>query len=100
MELIRIDTLGKLRQACYGLSGWCLDCSALYWKVTPPARAPSAQFDIDLDRLIAERGAHQAWSAKMPLVPCPRCGSKRVELRVAAPDRRAGRFVRPTVRAI
>ena len=92
--MIVIDTLGRTREHCYGLFGWCLDCSAQYWKFQRPARAPRALFDIDVDKLIAERGADHPWSNKMPPVPCPRCGSRRIEIRVEAPDRIDGHFLR------
>lgn len=52
----------------------------------PAEQRGRAAFDIDLDRLIAERGA-DATCIGMPPVPCPRCGSRRTEYRVLAPSK-------------
>lgn len=70
MEMIRIDTLSRIRAPCYGLFGWRVDCSARYWDYHPPCNAPSASFDIDVDKLVAERGEDHPWSHRMPPVPC------------------------------
>lgn len=63
------ETLGCLRQQRLGLFGWCSDCAALYRKDVPAAQRVVASFDIDLGKLIAERGA-DATCVRMPPVPC------------------------------
>jgi hypothetical protein len=82
---IAIDTLGKLRARGYGLWGSSLDCASLYYK-NPAASLPqiSSTFDIDLDALIAERGA-DAPLIRMTPVLCPRCSGRRTEIRISVP---------------
>jgi len=87
--MIVIDSLGAAQRHGYGLFGWCDDCSAKNRKDTPPGRRVPAAFDIDLERLIAQRGANR-WITNMGPVPCPRCASMRTELRVTAPEMGAG----------
>jgi hypothetical protein len=76
-----LDTLGKLHERGYGMFGTCLDCTRLYSMDAPADQRISAHFDIDLGKLIAERGA-AADCVRMPPVPCPRCGSDRTEYRI------------------
>jgi hypothetical protein len=78
---IVLDALGKLHERGYGLFGACLDCSRLYRMDAPAKQRISAHFDIDLGKLIEERGA-DATCICMPPVPCPRCGSDRTEYRI------------------
>jgi hypothetical protein len=83
---IAIDTLGKLRARGYGLWGSCLDCAALYRKDVPAEERISSSFDIDLDELIAERGA-DASCIRMAPVLCPGCGGRQTECRIRVPGR-------------
>ena len=46
----------------------------------------SSNFDIDLARLIAERGAAMSIIGMLP-VACPRCGGRRTEIRITTPSR-------------
>lgn len=78
---IVLDTLGKLRSHGYGMFGTCLDCSRLYRMDAPAEQRISAHFDIDLGKLIEERGA-DADCIHMAPVPCPRCGSDHTEHRI------------------
>ncbi len=80
---IDIDTLGYLQRYGRSLFGWCNDCAAPYRKDIPAGRRVVALFDIDLDKLIAERGA-DATCIRMPPVPCPRCGGRRTVYRITA----------------
>jgi hypothetical protein len=51
MEMIALDTLGKLHQHGHGLFGWCSDCGSpsRYWSDVGVRRTPKpASFDIDL----------------------------------------------------
>ncbi len=75
------ETLGCLRQQRYNLFGWCSDCAALYRKDMPPGQRVRASFDIDLEKLIAERGA-DATCIRMPPIPCPRCSGRQTEYRI------------------
>jgi hypothetical protein len=84
---IALDTLGKLRARGNGLWGSCLDCAALYRKDLPAEMQISSSFDINLDRLIAERGADST-CIRMAPVPCPRCGGRRTEYRISVPGER------------
>ena len=76
-----LDTLGKLHERGYGMFGTCLDCSRLYRMDAPADQRISAFFDIDLGKLIEERGAASSCIRMVP-VPCPRCGSKWTEYRI------------------
>jgi hypothetical protein len=78
---ITLHTLGKLHERGYGMFGTCLDCASLYRMDAPAEKRISAHFDIDLRKLIAERGAY-ADCIHRPAVPCPRCGSDRTECRI------------------
>ncbi len=78
------ETLGCLRRHGFSLFGWCGDCADLYRMDMPAQQRPMAFFDIDLGRLIAERGADATY-IRMPPVPCPRCGSRRTEYRILPP---------------
>ena len=58
MEMIALDTLGRLHHHGHGLFGWCSDCGSpsRYWHDVKARRAPKpAMFDIDLAELIRER---------------------------------------------
>jgi hypothetical protein len=78
---IILDTLGKLHERGYGMFGTCLDCARLYRMDAPAKERISACFDIDLEKLIGERGA-DATCIRMPPIHCPRCGSDRTEYRI------------------
>ncbi|HWI26884.1 MAG TPA: hypothetical protein VN668_07925 [Stellaceae bacterium] len=82
--MIVLDTLGKLRADGFGLFGCCHDCDALYRKGDP--HPIGGNFDIDLDKLIAERGP-DATCIRMVTPPCPRCGSRRTGYRITAPTK-------------
>jgi hypothetical protein len=69
---IILDTLGKLHARGYGMFGTCLHCARLYRMDVPAEEQISACFDIDLGKLIEERGAN-ADCIRMPPVRCPRC---------------------------
>lgn len=59
MEMIAIDTLGKLHHHGHGMVGWCSDCGSpsRYWNDVKARRAPkAAMFDIVLAALIRDRG--------------------------------------------
>jgi hypothetical protein len=52
MEMIVLDTLGKLWQHGHGMFGWCSDCGSpsRYWQDVKARRAPRpASFNIDLE---------------------------------------------------
>lgn len=78
-----LDTIGKLHERGFGMFGWCDDCAALYRKDQPAELRPPAAFDIDLGRLIAERGEASPVTNMAP-VPCPRCASRRTSIRIFA----------------
>jgi hypothetical protein len=87
--MIALDTLGALHRHGHGLFGWCGNCGAAsrYWAEVKARRTPQrAQFDIDLPALIRERGADSPVMTMEP-VSCPRCGSKKVEMRVTTPTK-------------
>ena len=87
MEMIALDTLGKLYQHGHGMFGWCSECGSpsRYWDDVRARRAPDpAMFDIDLGALIRERG-RECLVVGLGRVPCPRCGSTNTETRVTAP---------------
>jgi len=84
MPTTRLDTLGRLYATGHGLFGSCNDCAKLYRMADPPERRISSNFDIDLAKLIAERGAATS-CIRMEPVPCPRCGSRQTECRITTP---------------
>jgi hypothetical protein len=75
---IVLDTLGKRG---YGMFGTCLDCVRLYRMDAPAEQRVSSYFDIDLAKLVAERGAASS-CIRMAPIPCPRCGGRRTECRI------------------
>jgi hypothetical protein len=86
----------------YRLFGSCCDCAKLYRMDAPPQERISSTFDIDLDKLIEERGAGTPCVRIAP-VPCPRCGSRRTEIsdrdaRLVT-DQRCRRAYRPDARS-
>jgi hypothetical protein len=83
---IVIATLGQLRAHQHGLFGYCNDCGDKYGMDVPAERRRGGLFDIDLDALIAERGA-DCRIVGLPPVPCPRCGSTSSATRITAPSR-------------
>jgi hypothetical protein len=83
---IAIDNLGKLRERGYGLWGSCLDCAALYRTDLPAGQGVSSSFEIDLDRLIAERGADST-CIRMAAVACARCGGRRTDYGIRVPGK-------------
>ena len=87
MEMIALDTLGKLHHHGHGIFGWCSECGSpsRYWADVKARRAPKpAMFDIDLAELIRARG-EGCLVVGLGRVPCPRCGSSNTETRVTAP---------------
>jgi predicted nucleic-acid-binding Zn-ribbon protein len=95
MEMIALDRLGKLHQYGHGLFGWCSDCGSpsRYWEDVRATRMPrSALFDIDLSALIRERGENSPIVGMAP-ARCPRCGSRRTEVRILPPQTGAGDVV-------
>jgi len=84
MPTTTLDTLGRLHATGHGLFGSCIDCAKLYRMDTPAEQRVSSNFDIDLAKLIAERGA-AASCIRMAPVPCPRCGGLRTECRITTP---------------
>ncbi len=80
---VPIDTLGKLVDRGRRLFGSCLDCARRYDPKLGP-RNPPSQFDIGLAGLIAERGRNFL-IVGMLLLPYPRCGSGRTEIRLRPP---------------
>jgi hypothetical protein len=80
---VPLDTLGKLADRRHRLFGSCPDCARSYRMALGPANQPS-QFDIDIAALIAERG-RDCLIVGMAPVPCPRCGSRRTEIRILPP---------------
>ncbi|HEV2549592.1 MAG TPA: hypothetical protein VGU20_19910 [Stellaceae bacterium] len=89
MEMIVLDTLGKLHRHGHGLFGWCFECGSpsRYWEDVRARRAPKAAiFDIDLQALIGKRGEQAAVVGLAP-ISCPRCGSRKTETRITAPHR-------------
>jgi hypothetical protein len=81
--MIVLDTIGKLHARGYGIFGTCIGCAARYRMDAPPGACVS-NFDIDLEALIAERGAATSIIGMVP-VACPRCGGLRTEIRVITP---------------
>jgi hypothetical protein len=80
---ITIDTIGKLHACRHTLFAFCGDCANLYRKDRTPHNPPSS-WTVDITALIAERGADSPLIRMAP-VPCPYCGGRRVEFRVAGP---------------
>jgi hypothetical protein len=92
MEMIALDTLGKLYHHGHGMFGWCSDCGSpsRYWEDVGVRRTPKpASFDIDLKALIGERGKDNPVVGLEP-IPCPRCGSRKTETRVTTPAKPMG----------
>ena len=85
MQMIVLDTIGKLDRHGHGMFGWCGRCATLYRPERGPSNPP-ASFDIDLPALIAERGADHAVIGMAP-VPCRYCGSRETETRVLGPTK-------------
>jgi hypothetical protein len=83
---IHLDTLGRLRAHRHGLFGYCLACDERHRNPVPGEQRIGGIFAIDLDALIAERGA-DASCIRMAPIPCPRCGSRQTEYRIIAPAR-------------
>jgi hypothetical protein len=67
---IVLDTLGKLLERGYGMFGTCLDCVRLYRMDASAEQQISSYFDIDLAKLVAERGAASA-CIRMEPAPAP-----------------------------
>jgi predicted nucleic-acid-binding Zn-ribbon protein len=87
MEMLVLDTLGKLYHHGHGLFGWCSECGSAsrYWDDVRARRTPkSPMFNIDLAALIHERGK-DCLVVELAPVACPRCGSTNTEMRVTAP---------------
>jgi hypothetical protein len=85
---VPLDTLGKLADRGFRLFGSCLDCARRYDPKLGPLRPPS-YYDIDLAKLVAERG-RDCLIFDMDPVPCPRCGSRRTEIRLLPPQNGSG----------
>jgi hypothetical protein len=83
---IVLDTLGKLLERGYGMFGTCLDCVRLY-RMDAPAEQRISDFDIDLAKLVAERGAASS-CIQMEPVPCRRCRHLNTECRITTPPYR------------
>ena len=94
MPMISVDTLGHLHARGYGLFGSCNDCAKLYRMDAPPEQRINSNFDIDLAKLIEERGAATS-CVRMAPVPCPRCGGLRTG---CGSRRRSRRFTAPPMR--
>jgi hypothetical protein len=90
---VPLDTLGKLADRGFRLFGSCLDCSRRYDPKLGPLSPPSS-FDIDLGALVAERG-RECEIVGMPPVPCPRCATRRTEIRLLPPNTGSGDVVNP-----
>jgi len=73
MEMIVLDTLGKLAGRGWSISGWCTDCALRYRRDLPPGQNVPSGFSIDLRQLIAERGAGTKIVGMKP-PRCPQCG--------------------------
>jgi hypothetical protein len=86
---IVLDTLGKLHERGHGMFGVRLDCASLYRMDVPAAQRISAEFDIDLRKLVEKYGA-DANCIRMPPVRCPRCGGDHTECRITTGHRGYG----------
>jgi hypothetical protein len=84
MPTTTLDTLGPLYATGHGLFGSCTDCAKLYRMDAPPEQRISSNFDIDLAKLVAERGADCS-IIRMEPVSCPKCGSLLTECRITTP---------------
>jgi len=84
MPTTTLDTLGRLYATGHGLFGFCTDCAKLYRMADPPERCVPSNFDVDLAKLIEERGADCSVIHMAP-VACPRCGGLRTECRITTP---------------
>ncbi len=81
---ITIDTLGALARYGGRMFGCCNDCARLY-RMDRQANPP-AHWNVDLGRLIAERGPRHRF-VSMPPLRCPYCGGRRTEFRITFPHR-------------
>ena len=87
MEMLVLDTIGKLWRHGHGMFGWCSRCApaSRYRGDVKAGRAPRmAMFDIDLRTLVRQRGENSPIVGREP-IPCPRCGSLKTETRITAP---------------
>jgi hypothetical protein len=83
---IVLNTLGKLLEAVMGCSALALIAFAYIELMREPSSG-SAAIDIDLPKLVAERGAASS-CIRMEPVPCPRCGHFNTEYRITTPPYR------------
>ena len=83
MRSIVLDTIGKLHQYGNRVFAFCADCGDRYRKDRTPHNPPSS-WTVDLLTLIAERGRDSP-VIRMAPVPCPYCGGRRVDFRIAGP---------------
>ena len=74
VEMIVLHTLGKLTARRWSVSGWCTDCALRYHRRLPPGQTVPSGFSLDLQQLIAERGA----GAKIVGMESPHTGSRHV----------------------
>jgi hypothetical protein len=88
-DWIVVDTIGKMYEHRQTLHAFCADCAALYRKDRMGQNPPSS-WTVDLAALIAKRGADSP-SVRMAPVPCPYCGGRKVDFRVAGPGPRERR---------
>jgi len=98
MDMLILDTIGKLYRHGHGVFGWCSDCGSpsRYWEDVRARRTPQpAMFEIELPALIRDRGA-DCLVVALDKVPCPRCGSTNTETRIMAP----GKLVRRAMEAM
>jgi hypothetical protein len=84
---IHLDTLGKFLERGHEMFGTRLNCVRLYRMDVPAEQRISSYFDIDLARLVAERGTASS-CIRMEPVPCPRCGQFNTEISTTPPYRR------------
>jgi hypothetical protein len=75
--------LGRLADRRHRLFGCCVDCARRY-RYELGARNQPSQYEMDLGALATERGRDAAIVGMEP-VPCPRCGSRRTEIRLLPP---------------
>jgi hypothetical protein len=83
-SMISLNTLARPHSRGYRLFGSCCDCAKLYRMDAPAQQRISSTFDIDLDKLIEERGAETSCVRRAP-VRRPRCGGLRTEYRITTP---------------
>jgi hypothetical protein len=75
MDMIVIDTLGKLATHGHGLSGYCQICRQ--------------HFSVSIAAMIMQRGADSPGTGMRPLV-CSSCRGYRTEFRITAPSKGGG----------